>query len=220
MRVYHFLNENHAIGNLFFRRLKVSRFAQLNDPFELLGADLLDTKHRAAFNAFKKQLNESKGMICFSSSWSNPLLWGHYANKHSGVVLGFDVPENYLTPVKYTSLRTKIEFNPKNGQITDGPKVVDELIRTKFVDWKYENEYRMFINLDSTTEEGGMIFVDFSTNLMLREVILGLNCPLPIDRIRQLLEVNAIPAKVFKAGMALRTFKMVEDRQFRVKTTV
>lgn len=147
------------------------------------------------------------------------MLWGHYANKHNGVALGFDIPENYLTPVKYISLRTKIEFNPKNGEIDDGPKVVDELIRTKFVDWKYENEYRLFINLDSTTEEGGMIFVDFSTKLMLREVILGLNCTLPIDRIRQLLEVNAIPAKVLKAGMALRAFKMVEDRQSRVKTT-
>jgi len=60
MQVYHFLNENHAIANLFFRRLKVSRFAQLNDPFELLGADLLDPKHRAAFNAFKNSLMNLK----------------------------------------------------------------------------------------------------------------------------------------------------------------
>jgi hypothetical protein len=147
MRVYHFLNTNFAISNLSLKRLKISRFSQLNDPFELLAADLLDPSDQAALANFKDTLDKSTGMICFSSAWSTPLLWGHYADKHSGIVLGFDIPENLLAKVKYTANRTKIEFDTQKNQIINGNAVMDRILRTKFLDWKYEDEYRMFVNL-------------------------------------------------------------------------
>jgi hypothetical protein len=101
----------------FLKRVKVSRFGQLNDPFELLAADLLDPSDQAALANFKDTLDKSTGMICFSSAWSTPLLWGHYADKHSGIVLGFDIPENLLAKVKYTANRTKIQFDTQKSKL-------------------------------------------------------------------------------------------------------
>ena len=215
MRAYHFLNTTYGISNLSLKRLRVSRFDQLNDPFELLAADMLDPKDREALIKFKRVLDDSKGMICFSGSWSNPLLWGHYAEKHTGMVLGFDIPDEYVLKVQYTKQRAKVNFDTKTGKIVNGDQLIDKLIRTKFIDWQYEDEHRMFVDLDPASREGRNYFVDFSKNLVLREVILGLKCDLPISRVRQLCKNDMQPIKVMKAGMALRNFKVIEDRSAR-----
>ncbi len=216
MRVYHFLNWTYAVADISLRRLKVSRFNELNDPFELLAADLRDPRHLAAFRNFKNSLNDKQGMLCFSKSWANPLLWGHYADSHRGIALGFDVPDDYLSPVIYTMQRTKIEFDEQTRKVVDSFAVVDELTRTKFSDWAYENEFRMFIGLDEASCEAGLHFADFSEELTLREVIVGLNCALPIVRVRQLLKGDLSEVKVKKAGLALRDFKVIEDRSARL----
>jgi hypothetical protein len=215
MRVFHFINTNFGISNLSLKRLKVSRFNELNDPFELLAADLRDGRDRNALKKFKDNLNADKGMICFSGSWSNPLLWGHYADKHSGMALGFDIPDEHLSPVQYTTQRAKVKFDQKTRTIVDGYRLTNRLLRTKFIDWKYEDEWRMFVALDPTLQEGGNHFVEFSKDLVLREVILGLKCDFPASRVRQLLKDEPTPVKVLKAGMALRAFKIIEDRSAR-----
>ena len=215
MRVFYFTNANYGVSNLSLKRLKISRFNQLNDPFELLAADLLDPRDRKALSDFKDNLDSNKGMICFSGSWGNPLLWGHYADRHLGMALGFDIPDDYLSPVQYTIQRAKVKFDQKTKKIVDGDRLMDRLVRTKFIDWKYEDERRMFVDLDPSLQEGGNHFVEFSESLVLREVILGLKCDLPVSRVRQLLKDEPSPVKVLKAGMALRTFKIIEDRAAR-----
>ena len=198
------------------KRLKILRFSQLNDPFELLAADLLDPRDRKALSDFKNSLNSTKGMICFSGSWGNPLLWGHYAEKHSGMALGFDVKDEYLSPVQYTNQRVKVKFDQKTREVVDGPRLIENLLRTKFTDWKYEDEKRMFVDLSTSSQEGSNYFEEFSNILVLREVILGLKCDLAVSRAQQLLRHYPNPVKVLKAGMALRTFKIIEDRSARI----
>lgn len=220
MRVYHFLNETYAVADISLRRLKVSRFNGLNDPFELLAADLRDPRHRIAFQRFKNELNETKGMISFSKSWGNPLLWGHYADCHRGMALGFDIPDEFLSPVIYTKQRAKIDFDVQAQKVVDGHAVINKVIRTKFSDWEYENEYRMFVGLDQATSEAGFHFVDFSDQLVLQEVVVGLNCTLPIARVKQLLNADLCTVKVKKAGLALRDFKVIEDRSARSPSVV
>ena len=216
MRVYYFSTTVHTISNLALKRLKVSRFSELNDPFEFLAADLLDPRHQAGLVKLKNELNESKGMICFSRAWSNPLLWGHYAEKHSGIALGFDVPNELLTSVNYTKTRNyKIEFNPNTEVVINGPQLLDRLIRTKYFDCQYESEHRIFEDLATKVQEAGNYFVDFSQDLQLREVILGLKCELSVARVKQLLGNNVGKVKVMKAAMARREFKIIEDRSAR-----
>jgi len=76
---------------------------ELNDPFEFLGVDLSDPDFRRQIKATKKTLSESRGLLCFSKNWHNPVLWGHYADKHRGICLGFDMPEDLPTKVDYVT---------------------------------------------------------------------------------------------------------------------
>lgn len=88
MRVYYLTGAQWALSNLAMRRIKIARFAELNDPFELLSVDLADRDHRRTFRGWKEKINEDNGLICLSKSWHNPVLWGHYAEKHTGMASG------------------------------------------------------------------------------------------------------------------------------------
>ncbi len=215
MRVYHFVDSIHGLNNLALRRLKVSRINQINDPFEFLAADLLDSRDREALHKFKNQLDASVGIVCFSRAWNNPLLWGHYANKHRGIALGFDVPDDSLFPVIYTNQRAKIKFDENSRTVVGGKSVVNKLLCTKFSDWVYEEESRFFVSLDTLQKEGGLHFLEFSPQLLLKEVIVGLNCEVPLLSIRNLLREDLNLVRVKKAGLALRAFKVIEDRTAR-----
>lgn len=49
MRVYHLSEARYALSGIALRRIKISRFSDLNGPFELLGANLNDKEVRRAF---------------------------------------------------------------------------------------------------------------------------------------------------------------------------
>jgi len=208
MKVYHFLNTTYGISNIALRRIRVSRFSELNDPYELLAADTTDSRDLKALNRFKAQIDKTKGIICFSGTWNNPLLWGHYADKHRGMALGFDVPDDLIIAVGYTANRAKINFNHKTQRIVDGMKILDKLVRTKFSDWRYEDEKRMYVDLSQPHEDGNY-FVNFSNDLSLREVILGVKCDLPVELVNQLLGASMSTVCVRKARMATKTFKVI-----------
>ena len=79
MRVYNLTGAQFAVSNLALRRIKIARFRDLNDPFELLGVNLAAKNYRLAFRSTKEEIDKDQGIICFSKHWKNPLLWGHYA---------------------------------------------------------------------------------------------------------------------------------------------
>ena len=87
------------------RRIKISRFDDLNDPFELMAVELKDKAVRKAFQAVRDHMCANRGVICFSRGWHNPLLWSHYAEKHHGVCFGFELPDVNITSVLYDPKR-------------------------------------------------------------------------------------------------------------------
>ena len=212
MRVYHLSDAQHALSNVALRRIKISRFSDLNDPFELLGADLRDKDLRKAFREIKEKLHKSNGLICFSKSWENPVLWSHYADKHRGICLGFDVSDHLLNPVDYTPIPLKVAHDEERGRAQITSDLIDALLRTKFIDWKYEDEMRIFVQLDHKTIESGLYFYPFSENLTLREVIIGPRCDLPINSIRSLIANFEPQVFVIKSRVAFTKFKVLENR--------
>lgn len=212
MRVYYLTGPQFALSNLALRRVKISRFADLNDPFELLAIDLKDKEHRRAFRETKEELNSTKGLICLSQSWSNPLLWGHYAEKHTGMALGFDVNPKHLAKVIYAESPLKIPIDRAKNRPVLSEKLMNQLLRTKFYDWKYEKEVRIFVELDHDTRESGLYFYDFSKDFQLREVVLGPRCELPIASIRAVVAGFAPEVTVLKSRIAFSTFRVVENK--------
>lgn len=212
MRVHYLTGSQYALSNIALRRIKISRFSDLNDPFELLAVDLADRQHRAAFRDTKEQLNKNRGLICFSKSWSNPLLWGHYAERHTGICLGFDVPDKLLAEVIYAENPMRISVDTKTNRPRLTERVMNRLLRTKFSDWRYEDEVRLFVNLDHDTVESGCYFYSFSEDLVLREIILGPRCEIPIERVRQLVSTFAQPVQVIQSRIAFSSFRVIENR--------
>ncbi len=210
-RVYYLTSSQHALSNIAFRRIKISRISNVNDPFEFLAVNLTDVNHQIEFQKIKEETNKNIGLICFARDWGNPVMWGHYASGHTGMALGFDVEDEFLKPAIYSKIPINIQIHEETGKMILVKKAVDKLIRTKFYDWKYENELRLFVKLDHTTVESDMYFKDFDSNLILREVILGSRCELPIAGIRTMLNSYTPSVKVIKSKIALNSFHIVED---------
>ncbi len=76
-----------------FRRLKVALLNELSDPFWLFAADLSDRNVRFAFRQWKDDFAHRTDMLCISKRWKNPLLLSHYADRHKGIALGFEIDE-------------------------------------------------------------------------------------------------------------------------------
>jgi len=105
MRVYKFLTSEFAMNDIRERRIKISEISDLNDPFELIPCDLSDPKHLYAVLAMRDEMTRNRGLLCFSRSWTNPLLWAHYSDKHRGMCLGLDVPDDVAGVVNYVEER-------------------------------------------------------------------------------------------------------------------
>ncbi|MNN73255.1 hypothetical protein D3C81_1893570 [compost metagenome] len=87
-------------------------------------------------------------------------------------------------------------------------------MRSKYEDWRYEKEVRMFIGLDEAERDpDGLYFYDFGAHLILKEVIIGPRCDISIQTVLAGLEKMASTAKVVKARLGFRTFRVVTDRR-------
>jgi hypothetical protein len=186
LRLYHITSAEYGLSNIGLRRLKIARFSALNDPFELLAADCKDTSIRSAAENYKKSYDSRYGLLCFSANWTNPLLWSHYAAKHTGICLGFDVPRTEVIKVIYEGKRRRDITLDKASADGLSDTVKELLVRTKFEHWAYEAEHRMILDLKKANEEGSLHFKDFGTDLQLSEVILGPLCHVSLPRVREL----------------------------------
>ena len=62
MQLYYLTGSQFALSNLAMRRLKVSRFSELNDPFELMAVDLSNDDERRAMQGFHDQMDVKRIM--------------------------------------------------------------------------------------------------------------------------------------------------------------
>src|SRR5438309_1529951 len=136
MIVYQYMPSKFALANLRNRRLKVSLLEDLNDPFELLGARLDRWGQRKQIHAWREKLAASSRLLCFSRTYMNSLMWSHYADKHRGICLAFDVPRQALDDVNYEPSRLEIDFEVES-RAQDGisDSTTHRLLTTKYLGW-------------------------------------------------------------------------------------
>jgi hypothetical protein len=221
MRAYKFLNAHYGLESLRKKRLKQSRMGDLNDPFELTPFDLTDPALRKIFHKTRADLEEERGMLCFSVDWRNPVIWAHYSDKHKGLCLGFEIPNQQEDPandeiglVEYIEKPRQLPTNYLE-HYEDLPDMerfafVRQVLFTKFNHWKYEQEIRVWAPLQN--EEKGLSFVSFGETLQLVEVIIGAKCALSRGKIVDALGPLAEKVKISKARAAYDNFEMVEDQ--------
>lgn len=175
MRAFYFTAAKWALDNIAKRRVKVSLFPELNDPFELLALDLTDPTNRNMYRDAVEYCVSQYGVVCLSRSSSNPLLWGHYGDRHRGICLGFDLLDDLVMPISYSPERLRPAIDA-SSTLNEMQAIVKQVFSTKFKDWAYEDEVRAWINLDERDESSGLFFAQFGEHLRLREVILGVRC--------------------------------------------
>jgi hypothetical protein len=209
IRLYYLTRSAHALSNITFGRIKVARFRDLNDPFELLAVRLMGRKLRSAVHEFKSTEDAQTGLICLSEDWGSPVMWSHYGEKHRGICLGFDVLRSEVRAVLYDDKRVRTAL-AADADPTNLPEELQEVLRrTKCHEWKYEKEQRMFIPLSTTTEVGGLRFRAFDHKFQLAEVIIGPSCAESLDAVRRIVHLHWPTARTYRARLAWKTFKVV-----------
>lgn len=205
VRLYYFTSRQYALENIEKRRLKISLIDQLNDPFELMAMRLKEHKDRRLFRGWKKDMAAEYGLICFSENWSNPVQWSHYADRHKGACLGFDVDASTLHKVNYVRRR----LDETAEQLLDanvGTEAMKRILSTKFSHWKYEQEWRLFTSL--VDQENGLYFAPFSAQLTLREVIVGALSTITRTELQLAIGDIADHVSGTKARLAFKTFSV------------
>jgi hypothetical protein len=211
MQVFHFLNASYGLDDIRRRRLKVATLNELNDPFELFGVNLRDEALRRALTELKDRAAKKMGLLCFSRDWHNPVLWSHYAERHTGMCLGFDVPDEHIYSINYSRRRVVIgaeDLKPPRRDID-----LMKCLFTKYTHWRYEDEVRVFVNLEETQREGALHFIDFGAVVRLNTVIVGAQSQLTRQSLRAVLGDFGATVKIFKARLAFRTFRVVRQRR-------
>jgi Protein of unknown function (DUF2971) len=206
VRVYHFIPAKYALEDIEKRRIKISEIDQLNDPFELWCVSQKDKRLRVALRGYKNKMSANYGLLCFSERWDNPVLWSHYADKHRGICLGFEIDEQRLQAISYVNKRPTLRIPPN---LEDANK----LLFTKYRDWKYEEEWRSWIKIDERDPATGFYFYPFDGIVELSEVIVGPLCNISKTKIDKALKGNPGKVNIIKARLAFKTFRVVKNVQ-------
>lgn len=210
IRVYHLLPAEYGLIAIGLRRLKVARFSDLNDPFELMALNFRERRIRNIVRDFKNAYDAKTGLLCFSADWTSTVLWSHYAEKHRGICLGFNLLRECAETVLYEDQRIGAELEDSEPTRLDND-LQELLLCTKFHHWRYEEEVRRFVSLEQAVQEGNLYVYPFNQSLQLTEVILGPQCNLSLDEVRNLAKAVHTGVAVFKSRLAHKWFSVVPE---------
>ena len=169
---YQFLSSRNAITNLERKMIKVSRIKAVNDLFELQPYLRFNKEKRQQLEGIRTKVAEAYGMVCFSTDWQEPIMWGHYADSNKGIVLGFETVSDRFTIKKmdYPLERKKISLDPETVKPDEYIEAVGFI---KYAGWSYEKEHRFFVKLDDCICIEGNYFLEFGNDLKLKKVVIG-----------------------------------------------
>jgi Protein of unknown function (DUF2971) len=205
MRAFRFLSTEYALQTLRTEEIKVSRFDDLNDPFELYGAELPNPAHRRTFSKFKRWASDRFGLLCFSRRWQNPLLWSHYGDRHRGVALEFEIHHDLVEEVKYSPYRLRLDIEKKLATGGFSEEDACRIAITKSAHWRYEEEVRVFVQLSECRSQNGLFFEPVGGEIHIVGIVLG-----PLCKLSQRAIESALPRgrqlHVTRSRLAFRSF--------------
>jgi hypothetical protein len=226
MIVYHFISSEFALRALRDRRLKIARIDELNDPFEFYAADFSDVDAKSRLEAFKKQVNEQYGVVCFCENYHDPVLWSHYADHHRGVALVFEIPDSEAIRIDYQPESFKLGVDAAIRRGCFDKSVVNKFISAKFPSWRYENEIRIrcalsdhFCQIDAKGKKvyfESLSLESYGTDsLKLKGLIRGDRCDLDAgDVASELLAVDTLPVQ--DAQLDLSSYRIAAGKYYPV----
>ncbi len=132
------------------RFLRISPRYALNDPYEFLPFNTdtdeirshIPPKSVGTYKITDTQLNDSlgafQGVISFTESVDNFLMWSHYADEHKGIAIEFDPTHEFFNDLR------KVEYSDERKKSNKPfPYSLDDYFFNKSNHWRYENEWRI-----------------------------------------------------------------------------
>lgn len=104
------------------------------------------------FKENDEKLVSNLGICCFSKCDNALLMWSHYANKHNGICLTFDIrqDENFFSSTEPIFVDYPEKYPLRQyPEVSGDKKSIQHLIGTKSKEWQYENEIRLYRNSES-----------------------------------------------------------------------
>lgn len=125
----------------------------------------------------------------FTEKADNILMWSHYADYHKGICLVFDTTKD---PVCFAN-GCGIIYSNKRPICGLGQKVKTvNPLTTKFIDWQYEEEFRIIKNNSEIKKNHHSKLFDFNPEALI-EIIFGAKAPLErYFEIRQICDENGL----------------------------
>lgn len=214
--LYKFQSASTAEKVLSKKAFRLSRFKQLNDPFELFAISLRDRQLREKYRAWVAEFDSRYGMISFSYRNDNPVLWSHYSDNHAGVCIEFHVAKELIWPIKYVGERLFYGFTAKKFLARVTRENSHELVFTKYNHWQYEEEARIICKLSDCKKDGEYFFEPFSDQIQPKKLYLG---PRYISKSNPALQdaAQALNLKIITTRMAFGSFSICaqKNKKFR-----
>lgn len=213
MRLYYYTSKQYGMKSLWEKRLKVGKYEDLNDPFELLAYKHIGPDQGKLIKDLVHVLSRDWGVICFSETWRSNLMWAHYADKHKGLCLGFDIQQTHqLTKIDYFRQRKELPKNYKKDLKSVAPELLETCLKVKSIDWEYEQEHRLRVPLQIKSDE--IYYQKFGSFLSLREVVVGERCTLSANDVMEAVGSPQSDVEIRAVKPAHTSFSMVADKQF------
>ena len=206
---------------------------ELDAFMERTGYDINALYSQKYGNAFRNGVTdkhyEEVVFFCLSANNTNLPMWSHYADKHRGFCLGFEVEqnidigntiqrgkfinlkkENYKVPpwemfdgrVPVEAVKYSHEMPRPMNRLTENNKRLYDFLITKSAEWSYEKEYRILI-LASDLVDRKKVFYERSC---LKEIVFGLK----IDPLEEQHLKNMVQRKYIDKGHHVEMKKCVE----------
>ena len=142
---YYSLNNNEAINNI--RSSMGDKIGGFED------SNILEVQR---LTEYEEGYHKRYGITCFScNEVGNILLWSHYADKHKGICLGFEVGDSdehaweFMPVLRNESFSSRLLKMKYVSQKQRPMQNDNELLLKKFDIWNYEEEYRVMIRSEN-----------------------------------------------------------------------
>ena len=172
---YEFNYEPHQLVEQFARYLRrTNRSMTEHTAVAEATAIFLQGRHRKPemWNSLRldisQKMDNEVGVLCFSTVVDSILMWSHYCSDHQGICLGFEWTARTPFFGKAQQVRYRRKLPTVDVYNTPYKKQIEQIFLTKFLDWKYENEWRV---IDHDEGEG---LREYPVEL-LRSITFGVN---------------------------------------------
>jgi|GEM_PF-6959085 len=172
-------------------------------------------------NLARETIERDFGILCLSESFNNPLMWGHYASDHTGIMFEFDfsiIPENSKLHTSIMKVHYRKEYPEMSFETLLGlnnvifPKQAEEFMKllsfTKHDAWDYEQEYRS-LALNNALDENNLSSIPKEC---FKSITIG--CSADKENIELALELarNKLPTtKVYHNQLDPRNYKLLRS---------